>query len=339
MTEGKIADAQRFLDSASGAAERAAALTHRLLAFSRQQTLDPQPLDVNALVASMQVLLSRTLGEQIRLQVSLDPELWTTMSDPNQLESAILNLAINARDAMPTGGVLTIETCNVQRRAGGADAEPAGEFIAVRVRDTGIGMPPDVVERAFDPFYTTKPLGQGTGLGLSMVYGFVHQSGGRVSIASQPQAGTTVELELPRAVQEEAAAKPASSPVQAPEGTGETILVVEDDASVRMLVVALLAELGYRVIEAADTGEALKVLSSSRDIDLLVSDVGLPGLNGRQLADIAREKRPELPVLFMTGYAAAAARRSEFLGPKMEMISKPFVIDALAVKIREMIDA
>ena len=336
VAEGKVGDAQRFLDSATNAAERAAALTHRLLAFSRRQTLDPQPLDVNALVASMQELLSRTLGEQVALEVSLDPELWTTLSDANQLESAILNLAINARDAMSAGGVLTIETRNVPREAAGGGK--AGDFIALRVRDTGIGMPPDVVERAFDPFYTTKPLGQGTGLGLSMVYGFVHQSGGRVSITSQPQAGTTVELQLPRSTSEIGVDAEAAQPARAPGGAGETILVVEDDASVRILVVALLSELGYRVMEVADTTEALKILQSSSRIDLLVSDVGLPGLNGRQLAEIAREQRPELPVLFMTGYAAAAARRSEFLGPRMEMISKPFVIDALAVKIREMIE-
>jgi PAS domain S-box-containing protein len=327
MADGRVADAGRFIEAASAAAARAASLTHRLLAFSRRQPLDPRPLDVNALVASMQDLLSRTLGEQVKLTVALAPDLWPAFSDANQLENAILNLAINARDAMPGGGALTIETENLSGSA---------ECVALRVRDTGEGMSRDVVERAFEPFFTTKPLGQGTGLGLSMVYGFVRQTGGDIRIDSRPNAGTTVELRLPRALSD-SDPRTLDHVGAAPGGLGETVLVVEDDASVRLVVVEVLGELGYEAIEMADTEAALKVLASDRRIDLLVTDVGLPGINGRQLADLARGSRPDLPVLFMTGYTAAAARRSEFLAEGMEMIAKPFAVDALGAKIREMI--
>ena len=327
IADGRLADATRFIESAGGAAARAASLTHRLLAFSRRQPLDPRPLDVNALVASMQDLLSRTLGEQVKLKVDLAPDAWLAFTDENQLENAILNLAINARDAMPRGGALTLETANAPGGPG---------FVALRVKDTGVGMAPDVLERVFDPFFTTKPLGQGTGLGLSMVYGFMRQTGGEVRIDSKLDVGTTVELRLPRAP-DDSALPSRDRGKAAPPGSGEAVLVVEDDASVRMLVVEVLRELGYEAIEAATTDAAQGVLASPARIDLLVTDVGLPGLNGRQLADLAREHRPDLPVLFMTGYAAAAARRSEFLAPGMEMISKPFAVDALAVKIRQMI--
>ena len=329
IADGRMADAGRFIDAASAAAARAASLTHRLLAFSRRQALDPRPLDVNTLVASMQDLLTRTLGEQVKLAVALAPDLWPAFSDANQLENAILNLAINARDAMPGGGVLTIETENLPG---------ATPFVVLRVRDTGEGMSRDVVERAFEPFFTTKPLGQGTGLGLSMVYGFVRQTGGDVRIESQLGVGTTIELRLPRAAGE-GAATTEDRVSAAPGGAGEAVLVVEDDASVRLVVVEVLRELGYEAIEMASTEAALEMLASDRRIDLLVTDVGLPGLNGRQLADVARETRPDLPVLFMTGYAAAAARRSEFLAEGMEMIAKPFAVDALGVKIRQMIGA
>jgi PAS domain S-box-containing protein len=338
IVDGRLTEAQRYIDAASAAAKRAAALTHRLLAFSRRQPLDPRALDVNALVSSMQDLLSRTLGEQVKLHVLLDTGLWPALSDPNQLENAILNLAINARDAMPGGGVLTIETRNAELTGVPGNGEAArGEFVAVRVSDTGIGMPPDVLARAFDPFYTTKPLGQGTGLGLSMVYGFLRQTGGDVRITSEPGAGAVVELYLPRSPAE-ASDGQSPAPGRGPQGDGESILVVEDDDQVRMLVVDVLTELGYEVIAVGDTSEALAIVESSRPLDLMVSDVGLPGLNGRQLAEIAREARPDLPVLFMTGYAAGAAQRSKFLGPHMEMISKPFEPDALAVRIRRMID-
>ncbi|MCR5874536.1 PAS domain S-box protein [Phenylobacterium sp. J426] len=337
LSEGRIADAGRFITGAITSAERAAALTHRLLAFSRQQTLDPQSVDANALVGSMEDLLRRTLGERIDLAVELDPGLWRTAVDANQLESALLNLAINARDAMADGGKLTIETANVRLAEGAADGLEAGEYVQLSVSDTGSGMSPEVMARVFDPFFTTKPLGQGTGLGLSMVFGFARQSGGDVTIYSEVERGTTVRLYLPRHLGEDV--QDLARPVAAapPTGSGEAVLVVEDDPSVRPVVVELLRELGYEAIEVSSSEDALQVLRSPRRIDLMVSDVGLPGLNGRQLAERAREARPDLPVLFMTGYAAGAARRSEFLGPGMEMISKPFAMDALAQKIREMI--
>jgi PAS domain S-box-containing protein len=340
LDSGRTEEARRFIDTAVASAERAAALTHRLLAFSRRQTLDPRPIDVNGLIASMEDLLRRTLGEQVDFAVSLDPDLWTTLTDANQLESALLNLAINARDAMPDGGKLTVETGNVRLDAAQAatmeELEP-GDYVVASVSDTGAGMPPEVLARAFDPFFTTKPIGQGTGLGLSMVYGFVRQSSGQVSIFSEPGVGTTVKLYLPRATEaEQADAHPDAA--DAPSGSGETVLVVEDDDSVRLLIVEVLKELGYVAVEVGDTDAALRILDTGRRIHLMISDVGLPGMNGRQLAEVARQRRPDLPVLFITGYAAGAARRSDILGPGMEMISKPFAMDALAVKIREMIE-
>ncbi|RAK58253.1 hybrid sensor histidine kinase/response regulator [Phenylobacterium deserti] len=337
--QGRVAEAERFIDAAVSSAERAAALTHRLLAFSRRQTLDPQAVNVNQLISSMADMLRRTLGERVDLAVVLQPDLWTALIDANQLESALLNLAINARDAMPDGGKLTLETSNIhldRPLAAGSDQLPPGDYLMVGVSDTGTGMPEHVIARAFDPFFTTKPLGQGTGLGLSMVYGFAHQSGGHVSIYSAPGLGTTVKLYLPRHLADTPAAQ-VSNRGEAPGGAGETVLVVEDEPAVRAVIVELLNELGYQTLEVADTDSALKILHSSRQIDLLISDVGLPGLNGRQLADVARQSRPDLPVLFITGYAAGAARRSEFLAPGMEMISKPFAVDALALKIRAMI--
>ncbi len=340
LAAGRVEEAERFIDTAVASAERAAALTHRLLAFSRRQTLDPRPVDVNQLIASMEDLLRRTLGEQVDLAVSLAPDLWTTLSDANQLESALLNLAINARDAMPEGGRLTVETCNARLDAAYTDAIEGlspGQYVVASVSDTGMGMGPEVLARVFDPFFTTKPLGQGTGLGLSMVYGFARQSSGHVDIHSEPGVGTTVKLYLPRLAHGAAQDEQVEAP-EAPSGAGETVLVVEDDSSVRLLIVEVLNELGYVALEVSETEAALKVLASSRRIDLLVSDVGLPGMNGRQLAEIARQQRPTLPVLFITGYAAGAMRRSEFLGAGMEMISKPFAVEALALKIREMIE-
>jgi PAS domain S-box-containing protein len=337
ITEGRVADAKRFITGAIASAERAAALTHRLLAFSRQQTLDPQSVDANALVGSMEDLLRRTLGERVDLAVQLDAGLWRTAVDANQLESALLNLAINARDAMADGGKLTIETANVRLAEAAAEGVDPGDYVQLSVSDSGSGMSPEVIARVFDPFFTTKPLGQGTGLGLSMVFGFARQSGGDVTIYSELGRGTTVRLYLPRHVGDEAEDAAPLDVADTPTGAGEAVLVVEDDPSVRPVVIELLGELGYQAIEASSSEEALEVLRSPRRLDLMVSDVGLPGLNGRQLAELARELRPDLPVLFMTGYAAGAARRSEFLGAGMEMISKPFAMDALAQKIGEMI--
>jgi len=336
VAAGRTSDLERFMESASQSAQRAASLVQRLLAFSRRQSLDLKPVDVNALIASMEELMHRSLGEQVRLAVQLAPDARHALGDESQLESAILNLAINARDAMPGGGELRISTANVQ--LGEAELRAfegvlPGDYLAIAVADSGTGMSADVLARAFDPFFTTKPIGQGTGLGLSMVYGFARQSRGLVQIDSTPGRGTTVTLCLPRAP--EAAAPVTVREVAAvPQGDGEVVLVVEDDPGVRLLVREVLAELGYHALEAADGQAALPILQSQARIDLLVSDVGLPGLNGRQVAEIARQHREGLPVLFMTGYAEYATNRAEFLAPGMHMIGKPFAVDQLAHRIR-----
>lgn len=334
IAEGRTADLQRFMDAASSSAERAAALTHRLLAFSRRQSLDTKAVDVNALVHSMEDLLARTLGERTRLHVKAGTDVWPAWSDENQLESAILNLAINARDAMPDGGMLSIETENIEVESSTKEEIARGDYIRIRVTDTGAGIPSEVLDRVFDPFFTTKPIGQGTGLGLSMIYGFMRQIGGGVRIESQPGAGTTIDLFLPRAAHL-VAATAVTPPSPIPRGRGETILVVEDDPSVRLLVLDVLTEIGYTHLEASEAEGALALLETRR-IDLLVTDVGLPGLNGRQLAEIAVGMQPHLRVLFMTGYAEEASHRSAFLGPDMSMITKPFTIDTLAGRIRQL---
>jgi PAS domain S-box-containing protein len=340
IAQGRVEEAASFMDTATAAAERAASLTHRLLAFSRQQSLDSRPLDVNDLVDSIEELLRRTLGEQVSLGLALAPGLWRTRTDANQLENAILNLAINARDAMPDGGQLTLETSNVSLewpvKVGGEEMGP-GDYVVVGVSDTGTGMSPDVLAKVFDPFFTTKPIGQGTGLGLSMVYGFVRQSGGNVSIYSEAGIGTTVKLYLPRFAGEADVVEGAQRLSPAPRGAGERVLLVEDDPQVRVLVRTVLEELGYRATEAVDSQAALPLLESDAPLNLLITDVGLPGMNGRQLAEIARERRPGLPVLFMTGYAAGAAERSSFLSAGMRMISKPFALDVLATTLRDML--
>ncbi len=342
LAQGRTDVAERYITAALTSAQRAAALTHRLLAFARRQPLDPRPVDANALVASLEDLVRRTLGETVALETRLADGLWPTLCDANQLESAILNLAINARDAMPDGGRLAIETRNVELdgifAAAHADVTP-GPYIRLAVTDTGTGMPPEVVRRAFDPFFTTKPIGQGTGLGLSMIYGFARQSGGHAIIASEVGRGTTVALFLPRhagppAEAEAPSPDPAARPVA---GSGETVLVVEDEPAVRSLIVDVLRDLGYRALEAGDGPSGLAALRAASRIDLLVTDVGLPGLNGRQLADAAREHRPALKVLFITGYAENAATAG-FLAPGMQMITKPFPIDLLARRIRAMIE-
>jgi PAS domain S-box-containing protein len=339
LASGRPGDVTRFMDAAATSAQRAAALTHRLLAFARRQSLDTKPSDINRLVQGMEELLHRTLGEHVELQTMLSPELWPALTDDNQLENAILNLAINARDAMPDGGRLTIETANTvldETYARLNTEVSAGDYVAISVTDTGSGMPPDVVAKAFDPFFTTKPIGEGTGLGLSMIYGFVKQCAGHVRIYSEVGVGTSIKLFLPRAVAAVAGAEDAAQDV--PLGRGETVLVVEDDPTVRLLMVDVLDELGYRHLEAADGNAAVPILRSRQRIDLLVTDVGLPNMNGRQLAEIARAARPGLRVLFVTGYAEKAAVRHGFLEPGMEMLTKPFALDALAMKVREMIE-
>ena len=341
IAEGRFNDVGRFMDSATTSAQRAAKLTHRLLAFSRQQSLDPQPVDAGSLVESMEDMLGRTLGEQVRLKVLTAPGLWLALADANQLESAILNLAINARDAMPGGGALLIEADNVVLGTAYADAQAdatAGEHVVICVTDSGSGMPEEVAAKAFDPFFTTKPIGQGTGLGLSMIYGFARQTGGHATLSSELGVGTTVKIFLPRftgVAEVEAFAGPFA-PTRAT-GEGQTVLVVEDEISVRQLIVEALGDLGYNALEAENGDDAIAQLRLDIPIDLLVSDVGLPGLNGREVADIARQLRPGLRVLFVTGYAPGATVRGAFLAPGMDMIAKPFAMNELAAKISEML--
>ncbi|VWX51324.1 PAS domain S-box protein [Novosphingobium sp. 9U] len=342
IARGRTDDLGRWLEGARGSAERAAALTHRLLAFSRRQPLDPRPVRANPLVASMEDLLRRTLGENVELAMALDDKLWLTRCDPNQLESAILNLAINARDAMPDGGRLTIETCNTRLDSGFAaqqhDVKP-GQYVCISVTDTGTGMTRDTMGRAFEPFFTTKPTGQGTGLGLSMIYGFTRQSEGHALIYSEVGTGTTIKLYLPRHRGEDEGDSLGDQPQEAPAtDAGEVVLVVEDEPVVRGLIVEVLSELGYQAIEAVDGPQGLAVLQAPGKIDLLVTDIGLPGLNGRQVADAARLTRKDLKVLFMTGYAENAALASGFLEPGMALITKPFAMDVLATRIREIIE-
>lgn len=341
LAQGRTDELERYIIAAHGAASRAAALTHRLLAFARRQSLDTKPTDVNKLIANMEELVQRTVGPEIKVEAALAIGLWRALCDPNQLENAILNLCINARDAMPDGGRLTIETVNTWLDVRGArerDMEP-GQYVAICVTDTGTGMPPEVMARAFDPFFTTKPTGQGTGLGLSMIYGFARQSGGQARIYSEEGAGTTVRIYLPRhrgeAQEEQVSEQPAGAPrAQA----GETVLVVDDEPTVRMLVTEVLGELGYAAIEAADGMSGLKVLESAARIDLLITDVGLPGgMNGRQMADAARRVRPKLRVLFITGYAENAAIGNGRLEPGMHVMIKPFALEMLASRIRAII--
>ena len=338
LHQGRTDNAARYINAAMTSANRAAALTHRLLAFARRQPLIPKSVDVNQLVVSLEDLLRRALGAAIDLEIDASDDLWFTLCDPNQLESALLNLAINARDAMPDGGRLIISTRNA--RLDGTTGTPAlapGDYVCIGVSDTGVGMSAEVAARAFDPFFTTKPIGQGTGLGLSMIYGFARQSNGHVTISSRLGQGTLVKLYLPRyqgrAVAEVASAlEPAQSAV-----AGESVLVVEDVPVVRAVIVEMLQDQGYRTLEGIDGPTGLRILQSQERIDLLITDVGLPGINGRQLADRAREARPGLKVLFITGYAESAAISEGFLQPGMEMITKPFDLDNLARRVRAMV--
>ncbi|KQP17804.1 ATP-binding protein [Pseudorhodoferax sp. Leaf267] len=343
---GKTENAARYIGMAQDAVRRAASLTQRLLAFSRRQTLDPKPMNVNRLVAGMEEMVRRSMGPAVQVEVVGAGGLWPTLVDGPQLENAVLNLCINARDAMaPDGGRLTIETANkwLDERAAMERDLPPGQYISVCVTDTGCGMAPEIVARIFDPFFTTKPMGQGTGLGLSMVYGFVRQSGGQVRAYSEVGRGTTMCLYLPRYMgemgEDEAPGAVAAGAVEPERSDGEVVLVVEDEAIIRMLIAEMLEESGYRVLTAADGPAALQVLLSDARIDLLLSDVGLPGgLNGRQVADAARVQRPALKVLFITGYAENAAIGNGLLAPGMQVITKPFDIAALAAKVRDMVE-
>ncbi|WP_167627643.1 hybrid sensor histidine kinase/response regulator [Methylobacterium phyllostachyos] len=343
IQQGRLNDVERYMAAAQGAAKRAAALTHRLLAFSRRQTLDPKPTDVNRLVVGMQEMIQRTVGPGIPVEVVGMSGLWPALVDAPQLENALLNLCINARDAMPEGGRITVETANkwLDDRAARALDMPEGQYLSLCVTDTGSGMSAEVISRVFEPFFTTKPIGEGTGLGLSMIYGFAKQSGGQVRIYSEVGQGTTVCLYLPRHYGEtvdeveEAKILELSRSEQ-----GEAVLIVDDEPTVRMLVADILNELGFTAIEVGDSAAGLRVLQSDVRIDLLITDVGLPGgMNGRQMADAARVTRPDLRVLFITGYAENAVVGNGHLAPGMEVLTKPFAIETMAARIRSMIEA
>ena len=342
---GKTADIGRYTAAAREALDRAARLTHRLLAFSRRQALLPRAVEPDALIRGMAELIRRSLGPTIRLELQLGDGKWPAFSDESQLENALLNLAINARDAMPDGGDLIVATADVHCTPADLTDQPdvrAGDFVAIRVTDTGAGMSPDVMARAFEPFFTTKPLGQGTGLGLSQIYGFVRQSGGFTRLESSPGRGTSVHLHLPRyhasdtATPEDerpATPEPVASATRHPAAIpGATVLVVEDEAAIRAQIVEALRETGYQVREAGDAETGLAIALSREPLDLLVTDVGLPGLNGRQLAEAARERKPGLPVLLITGYAGTALND---LKPEngIEIVHKPFRIDDLLARV------
>jgi PAS domain S-box-containing protein len=339
-------DFHHLTGAAVRAAERAASLTHRLLAFSRQQPLAPENLDVNKLIAGMSDMLRRTLGENISIEVVLAGGLWRCRADPNQLESAILNLAINARDAMPGGGKLTIETTNsylsdsyAEQHAGIAP----GQYVMLAVSDIGVGMAPEIIAKAFDPFFTTKKIGYGTGLGLSMVYGFVRQSGGHVKIYSEVGLGTAVKIYLPRFTSDEIAeiapVAPHPVPGVAIEGRrDELVLVVEDDELVRDYSLQVFRELGFEPLEAGDAAAALRILDARPNIDLIFTDVVLPGgVSGRQLADEARKRAPGIKILFTTGYTRNAIVHNGTLDPGVELVTKPFTMAVLARKVLEML--
>ncbi len=342
LAQGRVNELERYIVAAQGASGRAATLTHRLLAFARRQTLQPKAVNVNTLVSGMEELIRRTIGPNLRMETVLAGGLWNCLCDPNQLENAILNLCINARDAMPNGGTLTVETANTwldDAAAKERDME-RGQYVAVCVSDTGAGMSPEVAARAFDPFFTTKAAGQGTGLGLSMVYGFAKQSDGQVRIYSESGQGTTIKIYLPRHTGKTKGQEIETEPTERPRTElGETVLVVDDEPTIRMLIGDTLAELGYRAIEVADAESGLKVLDSDVNIDLLITDVGLPsGMSGKEMVDTARVKRPKLKVLFITGYAENAAITNGHLEPGMEVMSKPFSMDKLAARIRSIIE-
>ena len=341
LSQGRVNDLDRYINTASAAADRATALTQRLLAFARQQTLDAKAIGANDRISGMEDLIRRTIGPSITLKTALASDLWLSFCDPNQLENAIVNLCINARDAMPGGGTLIIETANqtINKRAAREQRISAGSYVLIAVSDTGAGMTPEVKGRAFDPFFTTKPLGQGTGLGLSMIYGFVQQSGGEVRIESEVRHGTKVSIYLPRHVGGPGVDTHSPRLDNAPHAERcQSVLVIDDEPAVRMLIAEVLRELGYDAIEAIDGPSGLAILLSGARIDLLISDVALPnGMNGRQVAEAARQVLPGLKVLFITGYAENAALRGVQLELGMQLMVKPFTMEALGSRINAMI--
>ncbi|EPF67591.1 hybrid sensor histidine kinase/response regulator [Pseudomonas syringae] len=343
LAQGRVGDVGRYVSVAQGAVRRAASLTHRLLAFSRRQTLSPRVTDVNGLIHDMEELIARTVGPEIDIKVVAQNDLWPALIDHAQLESSLLNLCLNARDAMPNGGRIIIETANasLEECTDPDHGIPAGEHLSIRVTDTGIGMSPDIAAKAFEPFFTTKAIGAGTGLGLSMVYGFVRQSGGQIRVESIEGQGTSVVMHLPRHTAENAP-RPVEPEVieEPPHHTGETVLIVDDEPSVRMLVAEVISGLGYNCLEAADAQSGLQILQSDTRIDLLISDIGLPGgMNGREMADAAGDCRPGLPTLFITGYAKTSVLDDCHLRPCTQVLTKPFGLDALAGRVTGLIGA
>ena len=344
----KIAPKKSATTSTLSLTDRAASLTHRLLAFSRQQALDPKLTDVNVLATSMMPLIEQSVGPQINLVFNQENRVWHILSDMHQLENALLNLVINSRDAMPDGGTLTIETANIviDEKTGLSEEIEPGEYVCLRIIDTGSGMPEQIMARAFDPFFTTKPTGQGTGLGLSMIYGFIKQSEGHVRIRSAPGAGTTVLLYLPRFKPALQAGKKVATVLESPSALPLTdttrqarVLVVDDELELRSLVVEMIRELGYQVLEAEDGPNAMKFLQASEEFNLLVTDIGLPnGMNGRQLADAARMKRPDLKVLFITGYAQNTMANHDMLESGTQIMTKPFLMASFVEKVRSMVE-
>jgi signal transduction histidine kinase/CheY-like chemotaxis protein len=334
------------LDNATRGARRAAVLTERLLAFARQKPLEPAVLDVNEVVLGMSDLLQRTLGERINVRTVLDPGAWNIETDPSELEATILNLAVNARDAMPDGGELVIETANVELEyayaAANAEVTP-GPHVMVAVADTGTGMTADVLKKVFEPFFTTKPDGRGTGLGLSQVYGFVKQTGGHVKLYSEPGIGTTAKIYFPKVSLSPRGLQQIDRPKRIDQvplaGESEAVLVVEDDEDVRNYTVSSLRELGYTVFEAIDAASALEIVEREARINLLFTDLGLPGtMDGRDLADRVRTIRPSLRILITTAYAGSALIREGRLAPGVELLGKPFTLTALASRVRELLD-
>ncbi|HUD92439.1 ATP-binding protein [Sphingobium sp.] len=342
LAQGRTADVEKYLAAGQGAARRASALTHRLLAFSRRQTLSPRPTVINRLLGDFSELVRRTVGPGIEVQTIAASGLWPALVDANQLENALLNLCINARDAMPDGGKITIETANrwLDDRTARDHGLTAGQYVTVCTSDTGTGIDKGIIDRVFDPFFTTKPLGQGTGLGLSMVYGFARQSNGHIRIYSESGEGTMVCIYLPRhrGEEKEDVPPPADMPMEA--DAGETVLVIDDEPSVRMLVCDALGDLGYHCLDAGDGPAGLRILESKARIDLLVTDVGLPGgLNGRQVADAARLLRPDLKILFVTGYAENAVLNHGHIAHGMEVLTKPFAVDELRRRVATLLQA